>query len=394
MADFRVPLMRNAFACEDETRKALSEFVIQTPRFSMDRECFAFEEEFARFQGRAHAILFNSGSSANLALLQALRNIGLLQDGSKIAFTAVTWATNVMPIIQLGMQPVPIDCDVSSLNVEPAQIMERLAQTEIDAFFATNVLGLLGDLPTIRALCKDRGILLIEDNCESLGSEIDGVKAGNFGLAATFSFYIAHHMTTIEGGMVCTDDEDLANMLRMVRVNGWDRNLSAPAKEKIRAKHNVRSDLDASFAFYDLGFNLRPTEITGFLGRNQLKYVPQSIAARERNFLQVQAAVGANPDLIPLSFGHQSVVSSFSMPVICRTQEGRARLSERLREAGIEHRPVIAGNIQRQPFYAKYVNQTYPLEGADQIHDCGLYFGNYPELTIEDIALMVQCLGR
>ena len=392
-SEFRIPLMRSAFACEDETRKALSDFILRTPRFSMDRECLAFEEEFAAYQGRRRAVLFNSGSSANLALLQALKNLGILKAGAKVGFTAVTWATNVMPIIQLGMTPVPIDCDPCTLNVGSAQLLQRLTDPRLDAFFATDVLGLLGDMPEIRRLCEERGILLFEDNCESLGSEMAGVKAGNFGLAATFSFYIAHHMTTIEGGMVATDDEELANMLRMVRVNGWDRNLSAAAKEAIRGKHGLRSDLDASFAFYDLGYNLRPTEITGFLGRDQLRYLPASVLARQKNFLEVQKAVSWNPELIPLRHEHQSVVSSFSMPVICRSAEGRERLSSKLKEAGIEHRPVIAGNIQRQPFYTKYVDQTYPLPGADQIHDCGLYFGNYPELTPEDIALMVGCLA-
>jgi len=203
-----IPLMKNAFHRELETRRALAEFILETPRLSMDTECFRFETSFAERQGRKEAILFNSGGSANLALLQALKNLGRLCDEDLIGFSALTWATNVMPILQLNMKPVPVDCDPHTLNCMSENLLERLQTTHLKSFFLTNVLGFAGNLDEIRNICAERDILLIEDNCESLGTELPSGRTGNFGVAATFSFYVAHHMSTIEGGMVCTDDPE------------------------------------------------------------------------------------------------------------------------------------------------------------------------------------------
>ncbi|WP_371079300.1 DegT/DnrJ/EryC1/StrS family aminotransferase, partial [Salmonella enterica] len=150
--------------------------------------------------------------------------------------------------------------------VMSSNLLERLEQTELNAFFITNVLGFTGDLDKIRDICNERNIILIEDNCESLGTQLPMGKAGNFSLASTFSFFVAHHMSTIEGGMICTDDDELAEMLKIVRANGWDRNLSSKQQLKWRKKYNIQSEFEAKYTFYDLGFNMRPTEITGFLG--------------------------------------------------------------------------------------------------------------------------------
>ena len=222
-----IPLMKNAFLHEYETKLALSEFIARAPQLSMSAQCFEFEKAFAKYQGRQHAVLFNSGGSANLALLQALANLGRLARGDKVGFSALTWSTNIMPIIQMGMVPVPIDCDPATLNVMARLVEERLDTVDLQAVFVTNALGFAGDLDKIHRLCSERGVMLLEDNCEALGTELPVGKAGNFGLASTFSFFVAHHMSTIEGGMTCTDDGALAEMLRIVRANGWDRNLNA-----------------------------------------------------------------------------------------------------------------------------------------------------------------------
>jgi CDP-6-deoxy-D-xylo-4-hexulose-3-dehydrase len=227
-----IPLMKTAFSKEYETKKALADFVISAPRLSMNRQCAMFEKEFAEFQGAKDAILFNSGGSANLAIFQTLKNLGKLSDGDKIGFSALTWSTNVMPIIQLGMVPVAIDCEPSTLNVMSTQLEERIRQTEINALFITNALGFAGDLDNIRKICDKEGILLIEDNCEALGTELPAGKTGSFGVMASFSFFVAHHLSTIEGVMVCTDDKQFAEMLRIVRANGWDSRPAVQMAEK------------------------------------------------------------------------------------------------------------------------------------------------------------------
>ncbi|MCO5383623.1 MAG: DegT/DnrJ/EryC1/StrS family aminotransferase [Methanosarcina barkeri] len=233
-----IPLMKNAFYNEKETKDALSKFILETPRLSMDQKCFEFEDKFARFQERKYAILFNSGGSANLALLQSLKNLRYLKNGDNVGFSALTWSTNVMPIIQLGLKPIPLDCELRTLNISSNTFEKRINSVELKVLFITNTLGFAGDLDKIREICGERKIILIEDNCESLGSELPTGKTGNFGLASTFSFYIAHHMSTIEGGMICTDDHELSQMLRIVRANGWDRNLQ-PDQQSLLRKNTI-----------------------------------------------------------------------------------------------------------------------------------------------------------
>jgi CDP-6-deoxy-D-xylo-4-hexulose-3-dehydrase len=384
--------MKNAFNNEYETKQALAEFILKTPRLSMDKKCFEFEREFAKFQGRNHAVFFNSGSSANLAMLQALKNQGRLKKGDKIGFSALTWSTNTMPIIQMGMEPIAMDCDPKTLNVMSYNLEERLHSNDIQALFITNALGFTGDLDQIKKICDEKGILLIEDNCESLGSELPSGKAGNFGLAASFSFFVAHHMSTIEGGMVCTDDNELAEMLQIVRANGWDRNLKAEQQLKWRKKFNIKSEFDAKYTFYDLGFNFRPTEISGFIGLYQLKFLEENIQIREKNYFQLEAIVRDNPDLIILDHSHLKFISSFAFPVLCKTPELRDNYMYQFSGAGVEIRPMIAGNIQKQPFYSKYVKTKIELPGTDFIHNCGFYCGNYPELSEIDLEILSSCL--
>jgi len=389
-----IPLMKNAFLHEHETKVALADFIMTASRLSMDTQCRDFEREFSAYQGRRDSVLLNSGGSANLAMLQALKNLGRLGDGDRVGFSGLTWSTNVMPIIQMGMVPVPIDCEPATLNVSSRRLKERLGRTALKALFVTNALGFTGDLDAIATLCRDGGLTLIEDNCESLGTELPQGKAGNFGVAASFSFFVAHHMSSIEGGMVSTDDEELAEMLRIVRANGWDRNLNAQQQHRWRKRHAVSTEFDAKYTFYDLGYNLRPTEITGFLGRQQLKFLDANIASRERNYARLEKESRCNADLLPLERGHITRLSNFAFPIVARSADLRRRYFDQFSGAGVEIRPVIAGNIQKQPFYAKYVKERWDLPGTEFIDACGFYCGNYPELTESDLETLASCLRR
>lgn len=389
-----IPLMKNTFLNEKETLEALANFILQADKFSMGQQCALFEKEFSEFQGSKDAILFNSGGSANLAMLQALKNLGKLEPGDKIGFSALTWSTNVMPIIQLGFIPVPIDCDPFTLNVMSSNLLKRLDETDLRAFFATNVLGFSGDLGVIKDICNKKGIIFIEDNCEALGTTLKDGKTGSFGIMTSFSFFVAHHMSTIEGGMVCTSDEDLSDMLKIVRANGWDRNLSATKQHFWRKKHHVESEFFAKYVFYELGYNFRPTEITGFLGRKQLKLLDENISKRERNYIELESIVKTNSDLIMLDRSHISLLSSFAFPVLAKNKEFRDYYVSQFSGAGVEIRPMIAGDMQSQPFYKKYISQVYDISGTLQIHDCGFYCGNFPDLTYQDIQTISSCLTR
>jgi CDP-4-dehydro-6-deoxyglucose reductase, E1 len=390
----KIPLMRKAFLKEEETKKALANFILTADRLSMDVECKKFEQKFANYQLRKHAILFNSGGSANLAMLQALKNLGKLKNGDKIAFSALTWSTNAMPIIQLGMIPVALDCEPNTLNTMSHHLMERLEMTDIQAFFITNILGFTGDIDAIQQICSQKNIILIEDNCESLGTELPKGKAGNFGIGASFSFFVAHHMSTIEGGMVCTDDDEFAEMLIIVRANGWDRNLTPEQQIKWRKKFNIESEFQAKYTFYDLGYNFRPTEITGFLGQYQMQFLNENIQKREQNYLRIEKVIKENPDFVFLQHEHIKTLSTFAFPLVCKTAQLRTKYIEKFTKNGVEIRPMIAGNMQEQPFYKKYVEELYDLPGADMMHSNGFYCGNYPELLEEDLQIFENLLKK
>ena len=236
-------------------------------------------------------------------------------------------------------------------------------------------------------------VILLEDNCESLGTELPEGRAGSFGLMSSFSFYIAHHMSTIEGGVACVDDPELDEMLRIVRANGWDRNLAPRQQARLRKAHGIADKFQAKYTFYDLGYNLRPSEITGFLGLEQLKHLDSAVAAREANYRRFERCAADCKNLLLPDTAHISRLSNFSFPVLCRTPQARRKRLARFQAAGIEVRPLIAGNMTRQPFYAKHVGGPPPaLPGADFFHNNSFYFGNYPELSSDDMATIERCL--
>ncbi len=390
----KVPLIKDVFIQEKQTRRALADFILSDTKLSMGDQCSAFEVAFAKKQGSKEGILFNSGGSANLAIFQALKNLGKLKDGDTVGFSSLTWSTNIMPIIQMGMKPVIIDCDKTTLNVMSHNLEERMREVKLNALFITDVIGFTGDLDKIKDICEKNNILFIEDNCESLGTELPSGKAGNFGLAASFSFYVAHHMSTIEGGMVTTNDIEFAEMLRIVRANGWDRNLHPEQQDRLRKRHGVLSEFYSKFNFYDLGFNLRPTEITGFIGLNQLQFLDASIATRQKNYLRAEAVVKKNDDLLDLDHDHITTLSSFTIPIVCKTKELCHKYMEIFHKAGVEIRPMISGNMHKQPFYKKHVKEVYDLPNADFLHENSFYCGNCPGYTEEEILIILDCLKK
>jgi CDP-6-deoxy-D-xylo-4-hexulose-3-dehydrase len=386
-----IKLIKSSFYHEAETKQALADFILNEEILSMNKECRKFEESFAAKQGRKHAVYVSNGSVANLLLIQSLLNLGRFKKGDKIGFSALTWPTNVMPLIQLGLVPVAIDCELETLNVSPAKLVEQI--TDLKGLFLTNVLGFCDNLPGLKELCEKNNVLLIEDNCESLGSKVNNTLLGNFGLASTFSFFVGHHMSTIEGGMVCTDDDDLYDYLVMGRAHGWDRNLSLESQQKLRAK----SDTDAFYAkytFYDLASNFRPTEINGFIGNTQMPYWDEIVTKRADNFNRFVTAMSKNDDFYQYSLSHMDTVSNFSMPIICKTPELAKHYKTKFENAEVEIRPVIAGNMTEQPFYRKYVMDTVPRPNSDLVHANGFYFGNNPEMTDEEINTLCDLLAK
>jgi len=390
-----IKLIKSTFYNEADTKKKLVNFIQNAEMLSFGPECNKFEETFAKWQGRKHCVFVNSGSSANLAIIQALLNMRTINVGDKVGVSTLTWSTNVMPLIELGLRVVPIDVELDTLNVSSSQFIKTLRRHDIKMLFITNLLGFCDDIDVIRKICRDENIVLIEDNCESLGTVYKGKKLGNYGTASTFSFYVGHHMSTIEGGAVCTDNGALADMLRLVRAHGWDRNLAEKKQQKIRSKHKVNSTFYSRYTFYDLGYNLRPTEINGFIGNTQVPYLDEIVKTREQTFLEIAAKIYTKTDkFYPIRYNHLDVVSNFAIPIICRTKKIRDDLVEKC-DGKIELRPVVGGDMTKQPFFGKYAKNAVLKEtNAGLIHEQGLYFGNNPELTAKEKKEIITAFTR
>lgn len=387
-----IPLIKSTFYKEASTKKKLCQFIRKAAKLSIGAECRTFEERFAKYQGRKNCVFVNSGSSANLALIMALLNLGKLKRGDEVGFSALTWSTNVMPLIQLGLTPVPVDVELDTLNVSARTLSDALKKHTLKAFFLTHLLGFCDDLDTLVSLCRDRQILLLEDTCEALGTVYKGKRLGNFGLGSTFSFYVGHHMSTVEGGAVCTDSDSVDTMLQIVRAHGWDRNLTENKQLKMRVKYNVNSTFYSRYTFYDLGFNLRTTEIQGFLGNIQLGYLDEIIKRREQNFLFLAKHLYARTDrYYPIRYNHLDTVSNFAVPLVCRSQQIRDELVRRC-DGVVEIRPIVGGDMTNQPFFQKYLGSqaTWTKSNARLIHGQGLYFGNNPELTKSELTMLAR----
>lgn len=386
-----INLIKSTFYKEGEVKEALSEFIKKSSKLSIGEECKKFEETFAKWQGRKHCVMVNSGSSANLAIVQALLNLGIIKKGDFVGFSAVTWSTNVMPLIQLGLNVVPIDIELDTLNVSSSKLAQVLEKYPIKMLFLTNLLGFCDDVDEIQKICDKKKVILIEDNCESLGTIYKAKKLGNFGLASTFSFYVGHHLSTIEGGAVCTNDPELETMLQMVRAHGWDRNLTERKQLKIRLDHGVNSSFYSRYTFYDLGYNLRTTEINGFIGNIQMEYVDEIITKRRDNFLKLAVAIYKEAEkYYSIKYNHIDFISNFAFPLICKSQKFRNELVDRCKGL-IEIRPIVGGDMVLQPFFKKYVKDNFgENSNAKLVHEQGLYFGNNPELTEEEINQIIK----
>lgn len=388
-----IKLIKNTFYNDEKTSKSLAKFVVTATQLSFGPQCEKFENKFSKYQQRSECVFLNSGSSANLAIIQAMLNLGYIKKGDKVGFSALTWSTNVMPIIQLGLEAVPIDIELDTLNVSSKMLNEALKRHKLKMIFLTNLLGWSDDIDKISQICKSKGIYLVEDNCESLGTVYRGRKLGNFGLASTFSFYVGHHMSTIEGGAVCTDDKKLARMIRLVRAHGWDRNLKIRDQAQIRKEYEVNSIFYSRYTFYDLGYNLRPTEIAGFLGNLQLKYLNKIVSIREENYTRIGSKIfNNNEKYYPLRTSHLDVFSNFAIPVICKDVKTRDELVKKCADI-IEIRPVVGGDMTKQPFYKKYMPQyVEEMKGsnAELVHKQGLYFGNNPDLTESELKTIIR----
>lgn len=356
--------------------------VIQSGRFTMGERVLEFESEFAKLLGSKYAVMVNSGSSANLALLTAIRyrNSQLLAAGDEVIVPAVSWSTTYYPVNQAGFSLKFVDIDPYSLNIDVNKIQEAIGP-KTKAIFAVNLLGNCADWESLNSIALENGLVLLEDNCESLGAKIQEKSAGTFGIGGTFSTFFSHHISTMEGGVVLTDDEPLFHAMKSIRAHGWTRDL--PSTNYVHNKSG--ESWDDLYRFVLPGYNLRPLEIEAAIGLVQLKKLPEFIAFRRANACKFLKLMSGIEGFRTQKEHGESSWFGFSLILEGKLKGLRRELIAALTGAGIESRPIVTGNFARNPVISHLDHAPIgALPGSDEVHDDGLFIGNHHyDLTIE-----------
>jgi len=365
----------------------LAAWLYGDPQLTMGPLTKEFEATFASYIGTKYAVMTNSGSSANLIAACASKLVSKSHYDFVIV-PAISWATTITPYMNLDYNTI-ILCDVNMDNL--GLDIDHLKQLCVDhapsVVQTANILGFPNDYDEIKNICEEHKAILIEDGCETLGSKYKGTTCGNFGMVSTFSSFFGHIISTIEGGMACTNSEELYIMLLMLRAHGWDRNLPKEVQEKLRSDYGI-DDFNAAFTFYVPGYNVRPMEIQAFLGLKQMEKLDQYIEARRRNYMMYDELI-TNVTWKP-KLDIDCV--NFAYPIMV---EDRQKTVKALTDNSIECRPIVCGSMNRQPFFVNYQYKRETLTpNADKIHEHGLYVPNHPGLTEDDVKLVCKTINE
>lgn len=365
------PLMKDTITLTDRVKMA--KFLLFTSRLTNGPKVRQFETEWSKWLGSDHSLYVSSGSTANSLLVSSVKELYGLKDGDKVILPACTWVTNVAPIIQAGF--TPIFCDVNLKNFSfDEQDLKHIAKVhpDIKMIFITHLLGLSANNELYQELFPNA--LIIEDICESHGvKDFSGQKRGKNSLGSTFSFYFGHHMTTIEGGMVSTNNNDLYELMRMKRSHGMARE-SSPKKYEQYVKENP--EISKQFLFMTDGYNFRNHEVCAVLGISQLKRLDSMIEIRRKNYKKFCSALEKNSNKFFLP-EYQVGNSSFCFPIICKDPSNVQKLKTIFEDKQIEYRPIVSGNLLRHPAFRKYeICTDKDILNVEILHNNGVYVGN------------------
>lgn len=366
--------------------------VIASDRFTMGANVAAFEEAFARYHGRKYAVMVNSGSSANLVAVAALfyRKERPLQRGDEVIVPAISWATTYHPLQQYGLKLKILDVELDTLNMDVSQV-EQAMGARTRAIMGVSILGNPAALDVMRKFADARGLYFIEDNCESMDAELAGRKTGTFGHISTFSSFFSHHISTMEGGVVTTDDRELFELVKVMRAHGWVRDL--PTDSVLYDKRD--DDFYEAYRFILPGYNVRPLEMSGAIGIEQLKKLPAMTESRRRNWaLFKRLFAGDNRFIIQRENGKSSC---FSFTIIPNPEAGtdRAPILRALKEADIGYRIITGGCITRHDVIKHYEYECVNgLPNANLAHDQGFFVGNHPFDLTPQITRLREVLDR
>ncbi|MCX9567342.1 DegT/DnrJ/EryC1/StrS family aminotransferase [Vibrio cholerae] len=378
----------------DQHEYAAIQRVIESDMFTMGKEVAQYEKDFATFFGAQYALMVSSGSTANLLMIAALfftKNAKYkLKRGDEVIVPAVSWSTTYFPLQQYGLKVKFVDIDRQTLNMDLDKL-EAAITDNTRAILSVNLLGNPNDFARMNEIIAGRDIFILEDNCESMGATLNGKQAGTFGVMGTFSSFFSHHIATMEGGCVVTDDEELYHILLCIRAHGWTRNLP-----KFNQVTGEKSDdaFEESFKFVLPGYNVRPLEMSGALGIEQLKKLPNFIETRRKNAELFQSLFADHPFIEIQQETGESSWFGFSLILKENAPYSRAELVKKLVENGIECRPIVTGNFLKNKEVLEFFDYEVAgtLEGAEYLDEHGLFVGNHQNDIEEEIKLLAKVL--
>ena len=354
------------------------------PRLTKGEKTLEFEDKWSNKINVNSTTYVNSGSSAILLSLAALKESGKLKN-NKIVVPGLSWITDVSSPLQLGMDVILCDCNLDNLSIDINHFKEIIKEESPAALLLVSVLGLIPEMNEILEICKENDIVLIEDVCESMGSKYEDKYLGTFGDVSVFSLYYGHHLSTIEGGFICTNDMELADIIVSMRSHGWDRDWSKNKQKENREKYGI-NEFDALYTFYYPGFNLRSTDLQAFIGLSQIDKLGGYSNNRANNFKLYNEKITGNK--LNIAINDKSFVSNFAYPIV---SEYRDCIVKKLIDNDIEVRPLIAGSIAKNPFWKGERNN---LPNCDLIDTYGFYLPNHQDLSIKEIDIICDIVNN
>ena len=380
---FKFPL---ATATWDQKEIDAMQNVIATGNFTMGKNVKSFEKIFSQYVGSQNAVMVNSGSSANLLMIAALfytKNPKLkLKRGDEVIVPAVSWSTSYYPLYQYGLKIKFVDISLETLNYDLDQLESAISKNT-RVILAVNLLGNPNDFDCINKIIKEKNIILLEDNCESMGATFNNKKTGTFGVMGTFSSFYSHHISTMEGGLIATDDQELYQILISLRSHGWTRGL--PTKNLICDDKDDDS-LEESFRFVLPGYNVRPLELEGAIGIEQVKKLPMIISERRKNAELFKNILTDHPNLIIQKEVGMSSWFGFSIIVRPNSNLSRNELVSKLNHLGFELRPIVTGNFLKNDVIKFFDYEVHgDLKNAEYLDKNGLFIGNHHYPILEAI---------
>ena len=385
----RWPLMGETITFTDRLKMAW--FTLTAKKFTFGERVKKFEKEWSEWihhRNETYSLYVSSGSTANFLLVAGVIELYGLKKGDKVLLPACTWMTNVAPIIQLGLTPVFCDINLENFSFDLDDARKIARKHDIKMIFVTHLLGFSADNEALQKIFKRA--IIIDDVCESHGcTDMIGNKRGSNSLGATFSFYFGHHMSTIEGGMVTTNNKDLYDLMKVKRSHGMAREST-----KFKDYADLYPEIDKQFLFVTDGYNFRNHEICAVLGSLQLKRLDKMIEIRNRNHDIFTSIIDKYPNLF-YNIKNSTTNSSFCLPFICKSKGIMLTMKETFAENGIEYRPVVSGNLLAQPFLKDYKIETdKERTNAELVHSQGVYIGNSHFVTVKDMQFLKQVVEK